>query len=434
MRKHNILFSLFSAVIIGGFLYGIIYLLHLRYNTGDVYPPYSSFRADPLGTKALYEGIQDVPQLKAVRHYQSVAKLRDQADLTLLYLGVHPGQFFWVEKVIVSALEGLLLNGNRVILTFTPVYKKVSSQDFWEQEDEEEQAEDESTEEDESTDEGRAPDSEESSHEEDEEIEIDVSDYAVDLPEKWGVDFGYTTLKVQEDDVYESIQAIRQADEALPEEFSWHTALYFEPDAEKNWNTVYEANGHPVIIERTFGKGTLVLCADSYFVSNEALQVERHSELLAWLIGPHTTVVFDETHLGVMESPGIATLIRKYRLMWFVGSLIVLAGLFVWKNIVSFVPPADALSLTNAVSLTEERAGKDSIGGLINLLRQNIPPQNILAACVAEWEKSVSHRRKELGSTIDEVRDVAAANAAQPARKHIPVESYRKICQILEKQ
>jgi hypothetical protein len=366
-----------------------------------------------------------------------VSKLRDQTNLTLLYLGVHPGQFFWVEKEVVSALEGLLLNGSRVILTFTPVYKKVSSQDFWEreeQEDEEEPVENESTEEGEGTGDGQAPESEETSHKENEDIGIDVSDYAVDLPEKWGVDFGYTTLKVKEGDVYESIQAFRQADAALPDELSWHTALYFEPDAEKNWNTVYEANGHPVIIERTFGKGTLVLCADSYFVSNEALQVERHSDLLAWLLGPHATVVFDETHLGVMESPGIATLIRKYRLMWFVGSLIVLAGLFVWKNIVSFVPPPDAVSLTNAASLTEERAGKDSIGGLINLLRQNIPPQNILAACVAEWEKSVSHRRKELGSTIDEVRNVATTDAAQPARKHIPIESYRKICQVLEKQ
>lgn len=429
MQRRPRLLYILAGLIIGGFAYGLITLLHLRYTAGDVYPPYSSFRADPLGTKALYEGIQDVPQLKAVRHYQSVTKLRDQTDLTLLYLGVHPGQFFWVEKEVVSALEALLLNGNRVILTFTPVYKQVSSQDFWEQEDEEGRTEDESTEEGEGPEEDQASESGETSDEEDEEIGIDVSDYAVDLPEKWGVNFGYTTLKVKEDDVYESIQAIRQADAALPDELSWHTALYFQPDAEKNWTTVYEAAGEPVVIERTFGKGRLVLCADSYFVSNEALQVERHSDLLAWLIGPHVTVVFDETHLGVMESPGIATLIRKYRLMWFVGSLIVLAVLFVWKNIVSFVPPHGAES-----QIIEERAGKDSIGGLINLLRQNIPPQNILATCVAEWEKSVGHRRREPGSTVDEVRNVAATDAAQPTRKHISVESYRKICQMLEKQ
>jgi hypothetical protein len=230
--------------------------------------------------------------------------------------------------------------------------------------------------------------------------------------------------------VYEAIQAVKVPDSALPEELSWHTALHFQPAAGKGWNTIYEADGEPVIIERAFGPGTLVLCSDSYFVSNEALQIERHADLLAWLIGPQATVVFDETHLGVMENPGIATLIRKYRLTWFVGSLIVLALLFVWKNIVSFVPP-----VADAASIAEERAGKDSVGGLINLLRQNIPARKLPSMCIEEWAKSVSHRKKDVSSKLEAVRrEVAADAAAAPRERQEPVAMYRMICRVLNEQ
>ena len=440
LKTSRLILYFCGLLTIAGFLYGVVYLLHLRYTAGDVYPPYSSFRADPLGTKALYEGIRDVPGLTAVRSYTSVSKLRERNGITLLYLGLHPGQFFRVEKDVVSTLETLLLNGNRVILTFTPVHKDVSAHDFWD-DDEDDVDNDENTDEteppesDADANDGKTADAdvsepEDNSSDEAEESSSfdDMAKFAVDLPEKWGVEFGYTPLTLT-DDVYEPLRAVRASNPHLPENLSWHTALYFQPQADKNWQTVYKASGEPVIIERRFGPGTLVLCADSYFVSNEALQVERHSELLAWMLGAQATVVFDETHLGVMENPGIATLIRKYRLMWFVGSLIALALLFVWKNIVSFVPPPD-----DAVIATHERAGKDSLGGLINLLRQNISSRRILAECVSEWEKSVSHRKKELGNVIEQVRAVAEADAARPAREQNPVKSYREICQILDNQ
>ena len=38
-----------------GFAVGITKLFLLRFEAGDVYPPYSSLRADPLGTMVLYK-------------------------------------------------------------------------------------------------------------------------------------------------------------------------------------------------------------------------------------------------------------------------------------------------------------------------------------------------------------------------------------------
>ena len=97
-----------------------------------------------------------------------------------------------------------------------------------------------------------------------------------------------------------------------------------------------------MIVARPFGVrgGELILCGDSYFLSNEALRAEPHPPLLAALVGPARRVVFDESHLGISEHPGVVTLARRYRLQGALGALGLLAALFVWRNVVSLVPPS----------------------------------------------------------------------------------------------
>ncbi|MGA2555338.1 MAG: hypothetical protein ABSG04_03605, partial [Verrucomicrobiota bacterium] len=109
-----------------------------------------------------------------------------------------------------------------------------------------------------------------------------------------------------------------------------------------NWQTLYQRKGHPVIVQRAFGPGSLVLSTDSYFLSNEALRRERHAELLAWLVGPHPDVIFDETHLGVEERPGVAGLMRQYHLQGVLLALALIAALFIWRNSLPLVPPPAA--------------------------------------------------------------------------------------------
>src|SRR5258706_10780125 len=54
--------------------------------TGEVYPPYSSLRTDPLGAKALFESLSEQPGLEVTRLYKARPPL-DSAT-TLLILGV----------------------------------------------------------------------------------------------------------------------------------------------------------------------------------------------------------------------------------------------------------------------------------------------------------------------------------------------------------
>jgi len=252
----------------------------------------------------------------------------------------------------------------------------------------------------------------------------------ISLKERWNVEFGFRTLPKDADDNYRSVMARNRAGRDLPDSIVWHTALYFEQPG-TNWKVVYARDSLPVLIERRFGRGALVLSADSYFVSNEAMRNERHPELLAWLVGPNATVLFDETHLGVMEQPGVATLVRQYRLLGLVIGLLLLAGLFVWRNAVSFVP---AYAEESAGTRDDAVAGKDSAAGFVNLLRRSFSSSEILSVCLAEWKRTRPHGRADLTAKMERAAEVIAGEQARPARERDAVEGYRRISRILSER
>ena len=51
MRSSFLLLPLVAVALIAG----LISIVHIRYASGDVYPAYSTLRADPEGAMALYE-------------------------------------------------------------------------------------------------------------------------------------------------------------------------------------------------------------------------------------------------------------------------------------------------------------------------------------------------------------------------------------------
>ncbi len=63
------LLSLLLALVLGAaFVVGLAQLFVLRYEVGDVYPPYSTLRADPLGTKALVDALGVLPHVEVRRN------------------------------------------------------------------------------------------------------------------------------------------------------------------------------------------------------------------------------------------------------------------------------------------------------------------------------------------------------------------------------
>jgi hypothetical protein len=200
----------------------------------------------------------------------------------------------------------------------------------------------------------------------------------------------------------------------------WHTTLFFEPQDDA-WRTIYTRADKPVLIERSFGRGSIVLSSDSFLLSNEAMKRKRHPDLLSWLCGSHKKIIFDETHLGVRKSPGIATLLRKYGLAPFLISLLGLAMLAIWKQSTRFVPADEG----------DEQAvvdpGKDSSTGLTNLLRRNISLNDVLPACLEEWKRSFTHGKQNLSALLPRIQEIIAEHRLQPRKNRNPVQAYRKI-------
>lgn len=418
MLKNRTTLVLLLALLFAGFVFGTAKLFRLRFDRGDVYPPSSSLRSDPLGAKIIYESLREMDSFEVYRLYEPLDKVASGRGKTLFVLGAGVWSLNWVAKQEVKDIEKFLFDGGRIIVSFAPVNSK-----NWRLR-REERAQREEAEKKAKTKKGEKIKKEKRDRKksplEDGEFEI------VSLLEKWNLKLDFVDLET-EDGVAIPVNVSRSADsEALPEILSWHTALCF--DVQSNaWQEIYSRDTNAVVIEREFGKGSVVLCSDSYLFSNEAMRKERHPKLLAWFVGQNRSVLFDETHLGVNSDPGIAALARKYRLHGFFAGLLLLAGLFVWQNSISPVPPSadDPFEGRNAVV-----AGKDASAGFVNLLRRSISPAEISALCFEEWKRSgIHHRQRE--EHLRKIQTLVAEENSKPSRQRNPLKIYREISTLL---
>jgi len=348
------------------FVISVTKLFMLSFETGDVYPAYSSLRSDPLGTRGFYESLENLGNLSLTRNFRPLSKMRSSQGTTVFCLGMCVNEMISMNKMEVEIFERLATDGGRLIFSFLPVRGKRSLETG--------------------------------------------EEYFSALSKRWGI---YVARRLEYD-----LDRMKNAERVLPEKklpssVLWHTRLSFDDDA--SWKTIYERDNYSVMTEKQFGRGSIVFSSDSYFFSNEALKKECHPELLAWLIGENTRLVFDESHLGIQEKTGIVGLFRKYHLHGFFLGIAVLTGLFVWKSSAHFVPPYEDYPLAEGHDFTSE---KNYTEGLISLLRQNIPQRDILGVCVKEWEKD-----QEIPD--DKSEQIKALSGADT------VKGYQTICQIL---
>ncbi len=360
MLKSRLIAPALLALLLAGFGLGVVSLFQLRFNAGDIYPPYSSLRADPLGAKALYESLQGIPSLAVGRFYQPSAKLAGGRQRVLLIFGVHRIDLREMPEDDFRAVQAWLFSGGRVVVSLVPAtMEEMRGREF------------------------KIPPARKGRSPRADTNDVEDAVKTISFYDKLG-------LRLQSDDLFIPDAAASRAElaesspakDGLPASISWHSSAYFE-DLDASWRVLYQRRKHAVIMERSFGPGTLVLASDSYFVSNEALRRERHPALLAWLIGGHREILFDETHLGVEENPGVAALLRRYRLQGFLLGLLLVGGLFVWQNSAPLVPPFRDEPTEGGTPLV---VGRQSTAGFVSLLRRSIPPAQILTVCVAEWK------------------------------------------------
>jgi len=245
----------------------------------------------------------------------------------------------------------------------------------------------------------------------------------ISMKEKWG--FEFRTVPFDDGQISERARLMDSAGLELPERMDWHSPTVFT-NLSTEWQAVYVRGTNPVVVERKMGLGSVVLATDSYLLSNEALLKDRQSRFLAWLVGPNHQVLFDEAHFGIVESSGVATLVRKYRLHGIAAGLLLLAGLFIWKNSLSFLPPYPESDASDQV------LGKQASAGFVNLLRRNIRPADVLGVCFDQWTNSLLRGSSHLIARVDQAQAIIEAESTRAKTSRDPVHAYREICRVLK--
>ncbi len=386
------------VLLLAAFAGGVAWLFVLRFDAGDLFPVYSSLRADPLGTKAYFESLANLDGLSVDRNFRKLPGPEEEDPTTVFYLGTHAESLHHVPEDRARALEAVAAGGGRLVVTFQPVRAAPRAAGAETATPHARRGDGAGKPGVNGNGGGKRPGDGGAA---------DCAPRTVCLLERWGFEYAHAPLADNVD--------------AAGATAAWRSTLVFD-GLDDAWRVHRQRDGRPVAIERDFGAGTIVLAADTYFASNEAMARGRDPALLAWVAGTPRRIVFDETHLGVSREPGIAALARKYRLHGLLPGLVLLAGLYVWRSTSRFPPPRRAAAEAEGPS---HAAGRDAGVAFVNLLRRNIPPREILRACVDEWARSFPRAGTEGGERLSRARAAAAASRD-------PVDGYRRIARILK--
>ncbi len=321
-----------AAALAAVFLGGLIALFNADFAGGQVYPEYSTLRADPDGAKLLFESLARLPGLTVTRNFMPVQSLAPNGS-TVVLLGLR--------ELDPDELEKLAGPGNRVVAAL---------REDWRPETKE----------------------------------------ADEIFKEWQVRIAVDTEK----------------DHA--------NRLYFS--TAQGWSPMERSGEKLVAIEREFGHGTVALLAASGDFSNGSVAASDRLPQVAAALGANSRIVFDESHLGIAESGSVVGLARRFRMMGLAAGLAIVAALFIWRNSSSFPNVGQA---SRPVAL----AGRTSASGLLTLLRKNLAPRELTAACWQEW---LAGQRREFSPERVQRAEAIARDMADR-----PLEAAREIHTVL---
>lgn len=401
-------------------------LISQRFSSGDIYPYYSSLRTDPLGVKALYESLDNTSAWVCERNYKDLEKLEGASDRTLMLLHLSTDTFSNGNEIDGRSILKFAAAGGRVVITIdgqSDTWDKIAKRAEERREENRIRKEKEKKQPEKKT--TGKKDSKKKQQDIEDQSEFDLDD-ETPLDEALGIFIKPRNFVMTPKGSYalETSKELTLAANELPAWYS-KTALVFEkPDnimpgdgeAKKDgkkivatpplktnmknkWKVLATVKDDIMLAERRVSHGSIVVVTDSYFASNEALLKEPAPVFLAWLVGNARHVIFDETHLGTSENPGIMTLALRYHLQGFFFAGLMLFALYVWQSSTSLVPPNDELDqASNHVS------GHGATAGLVSLLRRGVPLAQVLRKGFETFEKGNSRTSAAMQKKIEQAR------------------------------
>jgi hypothetical protein len=423
-----------AAATVAGFLLGISHLMVLRFERGDVYPAYSSYRSDPIGARALYESLERLEGIRVSRNLRPLSSLGPENAATLFFIGAGLQSVNTIELKTAQALDDFMSGGGRVVVAMRAAYHSGDRRERPDTVDPgtgpgprpEVPAEDAET---------PAGDSEFGRRSGDSNSEVPAEEKSpggaipakpvyTDLKTQWGI--VVESGSGSSDDAGDgSIGYAASPSGRLPGGLTWNSSAYFSHLSDA-WKPLYTANGECVMAERDVGQGSLVMATDAYFLSNEALRSERHTDLLLYLIGASRVVIIDETQHGIRQRQGVVGYLRYHRLHWVVIALLCVAALFVWRNALPLVPVHQP-RLEHPAAAAETR---NAAQGMTNLLRRSISPQRLTGICFDQWHQSFENDLRYPRARREKARRIVE-RAEKGEGPSDPVSNYRAIRRIL---
>lgn len=269
-----------ALALLGSFLYLLLRIATLPLESGEAYPAYSTLRADPRGSMALYESLAALKELRVERNFQPLNKLKGTQGAIFLLGETSSNTASWSEQEL-KFYESLAAGGARLVIAFLPEPPHAS------------------------------------------------------VSKRLGKIGPIATRWHLSVESYEGTAEQRESVGSMPRE----TWAYFQTSENSGWEVLDENDQHnPTLIMHRFGKGEIVLLTESYPLSNEGLRAKRNVELVQLLAGSNQQLTFDESHLGVTYTGSVGALIRRYRLTGAFAVTLLLGLLFLWKNASSLVP------------------------------------------------------------------------------------------------
>lgn len=341
------------------FVTGLVLLSWLRFAQGDVYPRYSSLRPDPAGTRLLHDTLADVPGLKVERNYSPYHNFSPQEPPTLLLIGLNVHSR--LDRADQARLEEIMNRGGRLVLflrsTETTLPEKESNGPAG-------NGEQEAT-----GDKGEEPDPTPDP--------MLAGSFWLDVFQNWNLrlapfpDPSGTEPAAREKALFTLSDGYRE------ETHLWDGSLYFRPD--HSWRILGIWKGEPVAVERSFGKGSLLVLAEADIATNEALLRERPATLIREWVGEPSLVVFDEFIHGVRQHRGVLSIIVELQLVGALTVGLALAALLIWRLGAPFMP--------RTLEADPEERALPSTGNLTLLLQKNLRDQDLRKLLLQEAER-----------------------------------------------
>jgi hypothetical protein len=393
MSRRRVIPSLLVLIMLLLLASGILRIYHLRMARGDAFPNHSSLRADPIGTRLLFESLQEARITRTKRNFNALEKLELPASpTTLLLIGASMNtapSTDWTPRETANQLSRFAARGGHIVIALHPIYQRLRT------------------------------------HDKTNEVTCSKSSEGCGTTNHWEeansnfIDsvtwIGAEVTLDPRPETRSHADRTPQAPPHLPDTLPCRTDAVLQGLSD-TWVPIYAREGLPVIAQRPFGKGSFTLSTLSYFLTNQALRDHRETTAVLWLLHDADTVIFDETHLGLQSQRLTAELLREHRLQWVLLATALTGILFAWRTSSSLLPKQRDTG--NHPLCDKTHSTHDA---RLALLRRHLPPRHLLRELVNLWETHDDAHSTRCAHILREARTVAdkESNASLHTPTHI---------------